>query len=268
MKFALVNNQKTEPKPSLVGNCPSCRAVMISKCGNTKVWHWAHKGKRSCDPWWENETTWHREWKSHFSEDWQEVIHYDESGEKHIADIRSDEGLILEFQHSHLKPEEKQARERFYKKMIWVVDGSRLKRDLPRFVAGIERFERTHMKGVFLLGDLDGCFPTSWSDRPIPVFFDFENCNENKLSDHEKGVWCLLPGRIQGRSIVVALKQRDFISGIQKSSLIDDLRKIYKNAKEYRALAIEGNRRREQILLQERYYKKYYRRSRRRRSRL
>jgi hypothetical protein len=29
---------------------------MTPKCGQLKVWHWAHRSTRSCDPWWENET--------------------------------------------------------------------------------------------------------------------------------------------------------------------------------------------------------------------
>ncbi len=58
---------------------------------------------RSCDPWWENETEWHRKWKGNFAEEWQEVILTDGiTDEKHIADIRTPYGLVVEFQHSHI----------------------------------------------------------------------------------------------------------------------------------------------------------------------
>ena len=84
--------------------------------------HWAYKTSQNCDPWWENETEWHRKWKEHFSENFQEYLMIDQNtGEKHIADIRTDKGFVIEFQHSSIKPEEKDARESFYKNMVWVV---------------------------------------------------------------------------------------------------------------------------------------------------
>ncbi|WP_020401899.1 competence protein CoiA [Gracilimonas tropica] len=124
MRFALVNGEKREAKPELKGICPNCESEMIPKCGKIKIWHWAHKGQPPCDPWWESETDWHRNWKNNFPKEWQEVTHIDEqSGEKHIADVKNPFGLILEFQHSPLKFEERIAREKFYDNLIWIVDG-------------------------------------------------------------------------------------------------------------------------------------------------
>ena len=51
------------------------------------------KGRRFCDPWWENETEWHRAWKDQFPADWQEIVHHAEDGEKHIADVKTDRWL-------------------------------------------------------------------------------------------------------------------------------------------------------------------------------
>jgi len=56
-----------------------------------------------CDNWWENETQWHRDWKNHFPVEWQEVVQIAEDGEKHIADVKTSEGWVVEFQHSYLK---------------------------------------------------------------------------------------------------------------------------------------------------------------------
>lgn len=96
----------------------------MSKCGSQKTWHWAHLRPLECDPWWENETQWHRDWKSLFPADWQEIVHIDqETGEKHVADVKTDRGLIIEFQHSAMPLKELHARETFYKNMIWIVDG-------------------------------------------------------------------------------------------------------------------------------------------------
>ena len=101
-----------------------CGEQALSKCGSQKAWHWAHAGKRHCDPWWENETDWHRYWKNLFPEETREVVHYDEvTGEKHIADIKTGRGMVIEFQHSAMSPEELASREVFYGNMIWIVDG-------------------------------------------------------------------------------------------------------------------------------------------------
>ena len=134
MKFAIVDGKKVEATPGARGLCPSCISEMIAKCSPEKkrVWHWAHKGKRSCDPWWENETEWHRAWKGYFPDDWQEVVHRAENGEKHIADVKTDQGWVLEFQHSYLKSEERYSREAFYRKLVWVVDGTRTSRSFLR----------------------------------------------------------------------------------------------------------------------------------------
>ena len=123
MKFALVDGNKTEATRGIKGICPSCGSEVIAKCGEVKINHWAHKGTRICDIWWENETEWHRQWKNNFPNDWQEVVNFDVKGEKHIADVKTDEGWVLEFQHSYLKPEERNSRNEFYSKLVWVIDG-------------------------------------------------------------------------------------------------------------------------------------------------
>ena len=79
---------------------------MLARCGSKKVWHWAHKGRRHYDHWWENETEWHRNWKNIFPTDWQEVPARDGTGELHIADIKTPHSLVLEFQHSAIKLDE------------------------------------------------------------------------------------------------------------------------------------------------------------------
>ena len=55
------------------------------------------------------------DWKKCFPEEWQEVVHFAEDGEKHIADVKTPSGLVIEFQHSAIKPEEQLSREGFYK---------------------------------------------------------------------------------------------------------------------------------------------------------
>ena len=80
-------------------------------------------------------------WKNQFPLEWQEKDFVDKAtGEHHRADVHTPHGLTIEFQHSAIKPEEREAREFFYKKIIWIVDGSRLKNDWPRFFENQAKF--------------------------------------------------------------------------------------------------------------------------------
>ena len=173
MKFALVNGERREAQPNLSGECTSCGNPMVAKCGELRVWHWAHKGRLLCDPWWEKETAWHRAWKDQFPAEWQENVHRSGDGERHVADVKTGDGWVIEFQHSHLTPEERRSREAFYPKLIWVVDGTRLKRDRAQFA-------RAWNEGVPVGGNAlvrkafsDDCrLLREWADTNAPIFFD------------------------------------------------------------------------------------------------
>jgi hypothetical protein len=96
---------------------------MRSKCGRKVIWNWAHANLIQCDPWWENETEWHRAWKSRFPADWREIIQYDSRTQtKHIADVKTADDLVIEFQNSPMSFEERDQRETFYRPMVWVVN--------------------------------------------------------------------------------------------------------------------------------------------------
>ncbi|BDA75956.1 hypothetical protein CAL7716_101220 (plasmid) [Calothrix sp. PCC 7716] len=130
MKYAFVNGAKQEPEPKQEGVCCLCNNSVLSKCGTRKVWHWAHKSLKSCDSWWENETPWHRLWKSYFSKENQEVVHFEENtGEKHIADIKTDDGMVIEIQNSPMNFDELSARENFYQNMVWIVNGKNFEKN-------------------------------------------------------------------------------------------------------------------------------------------
>jgi competence protein CoiA len=173
MKLALLNGQRQEAQPRLSGECQACGRPMIARCGEERVWHWAHKGRLLCDRWWENETEWHRAWKGQFPLDWQEVVHRDGSGERHIADVKTADGWVIEFQHSHIKPDERRSRETFYSpKLTWVVDGTRRQRDRVQLIrAWNEGAPRGKlMRKVFA----DDCrLLREWSGSDAPIFFDF-----------------------------------------------------------------------------------------------
>lgn len=186
MKYALVNDEIREAQPGIAGLCKNCGNLTTAKCGKVKIWHWAHKGKRMCDPWWENETAWHRAWKDNFPKECQEVIHRAENGEKHIADVKTEHGYIVEFQHSVIKSEERQAREDFYKNMLWIIDGTRRFADKDKFITGLQ--DATQVNGRVVLYRLQKCFSTcallrDWGENKTLVFFDF----------NEEILWGLYP---------------------------------------------------------------------------
>lgn len=124
MQYALVNDCRTLPCQGAAGTCPACGARAIAKCGPKVVWHWAHSGRRHCDPWWENETDWHKDWKAAFPEECREIVQFDSAtGEKHVADVLTPRGLVIELQNSPMPLGELKSREAFYKRMIWIVNG-------------------------------------------------------------------------------------------------------------------------------------------------
>jgi competence protein CoiA len=133
LQYALVHNQRTEAFTGGRGSCPSCGAAMIAKCGPRIVHHWAHAGRRNCDPWWENETAWHREWKSLFPEDSREVSHTAPDGEVHRADIKTPTGIVVEVQHSSITDAERISRESFYRNLVWIVDGRAFRENFDIF---------------------------------------------------------------------------------------------------------------------------------------
>ncbi|MDD3295611.1 MAG: competence protein CoiA family protein [Geobacteraceae bacterium] len=222
MKYALINEEKTEASEGAKGFCPSCKNEVFAKCGDYRVKHWAHKGNRDCDPWRESETEWHREWKNLFPKEWQENIHTDSStGEKHVADVKTDKGFIIEFQHSPIKADEVKSREDFYKNMVWVVDGTGLPRDYQRFCKGSNdfdssiaqaRFSSSNWEGVFFTYFPEECFPKRWLTSSVPVYFDFQGIAPLEQREEKSTfLWGLLPGDIGGWSVVVKLRRKDFI---------------------------------------------------------
>jgi len=130
VKYSIFDGERVAPFPKGKGICPVCASPTQVKCGKRKIWHWAHESLQHCDRWWENETEWHRAWKSLYPEEWQEVVHFDEvTQERHISDVRTDKNLFVEFQNSPMSEEELASRERFYKNLIWVVNGHEFKKN-------------------------------------------------------------------------------------------------------------------------------------------
>jgi hypothetical protein len=128
-------------------------------------------------------------------------VHKAPDGERHIADVKTDRGWVIEFQHSHIKPEERQSRDDFYKPLVWVVDGKTRIRDQAQFYSVVTAGEqlgagliKTYTKGSALLRD--------WETSKWPVFFDFG------LDD---GLWWHVKGAPDAPSYFLKLSHSDFV---------------------------------------------------------
>lgn len=227
MLIAEVEGKRCKATKGAKGICPYCKSEVIAKCGEQKVAHWAHKASKECDSWHDKETEWHLMWKNYFPESWQEIIKYDQTtGEKHIADVCTEKGFTLEFQHSAIKPEERQSRENFYKNMNWVVDGTRLKTDFKRFEKIIDNANiakiwcpilspnqnNMQIGNIIEIYDAESIFPKNWLNSAVPVAFDFKGLNniDNPL-DIRHSVFCLLPLKNGSLRYAIQILTQNFI---------------------------------------------------------
>ena len=120
MMYALFEDKRILARPGLQGFCPLCESELISKCGEVKIWHWAHKANADCDIFKEHESLWHRQWKEQFPESNREVL-IKRGSDIHYADIKTDTGTVIEFQNSSINFQKTRERESFYgDRMVWV----------------------------------------------------------------------------------------------------------------------------------------------------
>ena len=234
MRFALLNDKRIEATKGAKGVCPCCGNDLVAKCGEIKVHHWSHK-KKCDDHWWENETEWHRNWKNKFPKEWQEIIQKDESGEKHIADVKTSNGWVIEFQHSAIAREERDSRDYFYTKLIWIVDGTRRTTDIEQFnksmwygysrIISNEPFILRLLTGWTLNGDR---LNQEWGSSKSLVLFDFgksEVSYRDKYSS-KKDLWLIYPSR--DRTYITSISKDSFIE-MMNSSRSDEVYKILLN---------------------------------------
>lgn len=206
MKFALLNNERIEPQKGIKNAiCPVCKEPVEACCGPVRIHYWRHKQnhKQHCDPWWENETEWHRQWKDNFPKECQEIIMHDEkTGEKHVADVKTKTGIVLEFHHSSMNEDEQDSREQFYKNMIWVVDARQY---YDRFKKYIDMLNHSKINKNYFYMHIDyyeehiNCFPKRWLEATVPVIFDFGIYykTDDDYDKQKKWLWCVFPEKYQ-----------------------------------------------------------------------
>jgi competence CoiA-like predicted nuclease len=222
MRFALLKNERIEATKGTKGVCPCCGNDLVAKCGEVYIHHWAHK-KKCDDYWWENETEWHRNWKNKFPKEWQEVIHRDESGEKHIADVKTSEGWAIEFQHSYIEPEERRSRDNFYKKLIWVVDGTRRKTDVKKFQKVLNEvwLDKPSRKLLYVNFPDWSKLLMEWKDSNSLILLDFKD----RFSSNDD-LWLIYPRMYQDDIYLSQISRITFIEYLNNNKFDEIVDKI------------------------------------------
>ena len=202
LKFAFVDGRRSDARPGLRGVCPKCDDPLTARCGEVYRWHWAHPKGSDCD-YSSEESEWHLNWKDKFPDDWQEVLHKAEDGERRIADVKTDQDWVLEFQHSRIDSDVREGREAFYENLIWIVDGAKRKRDKKQFFKALQEGKLVVKElNLWRVPITDECaLLRDWSDSRVPVFFDFGGSEESEDSQldlvedtrpEQAQLWCVI----------------------------------------------------------------------------
>ncbi len=215
MKYAMIDGQRREASPGLRGVCRECEAIVISKCGRFRVWHWAHLPGSIDHRWKEPETEWHRKWKECFPDEWQETIHRASTGERHIADVKTKHERVIEFQCSSISEAERRSREEFYRRMCWVVNGLRLEGDRPRFYEALLRGVRFRVTPLIWLVPVKKCLLLQkWANSRVRVYFDFGEFDDAGF--RAPVLWVLKPRSPKGVAVLMPVYRKNFIEAMTK----------------------------------------------------
>jgi hypothetical protein len=219
MKYAIVDGERREASRELAGTCPVCLLSLTPRCGRFRVPHWSHP-PGTVDHRWEPETEWHRNWKRRFPNGCQEVVHTAENGERHIADVKTAHGFVLEFQNSPISEDERVSREAIYGSMCWIVNGQRLKRDRQNF------FEALRVGVVQVANPLTITVPTKtclllrkWENSKTLVLFDFGEAQEegDLVRFGAPVLWSMSPGSPNGQAVFMPIFRDRFVDAMLKN---------------------------------------------------
>ena len=250
-RYALIDGVRTDIRDAPKGAhgiCPLCGDELIARKGLVNTWHWAHKSKEVCDAWYEPKGAWHCWWQNQFDNTWQELIitkpdPNDPTQEiKHIADICTPNGWVIECQYSPMSHETIKAREDFYKNMIWIVCGTRCTRDVEKGKPLFELTFKESTDGILYTVLADGdAFNKPWRTAKKPVFFDYYGTLKNPIEGEK--LLCLLPeiNGIEGR-VIIRVSQMELITALQQNNLEQLLDKLRNLLKSLKAQAIQAKK--------------------------
>jgi len=149
--------------------------------------------------------------------------------------------------------------------MVWVVDGARLQRTWGKFLQGQRSWIGTPWQGFYMTHFPDESFPIEWLACTVPVFFDFSGVAEsdNEQSPNRKTLWLLLPGRAEGRAVILAVSRQDFLNVTRRRAQVIDPKKILQEIADFLALKrsleyTEFNRQRQSYRRRKRFARRRY----------
>jgi len=117
--------------------------------------------------------------------------------------VKTDRGWVIEFQHSSMKPEERRSREAFYPKLIWVVDGTRRKRDRAQLIGAWKEGVPVGGNSLVRKAFSDDCrLLREWAGSDAPIFLD--------LGDTE-ALWWLFAKSTNGSAYFHLFSRAQFI---------------------------------------------------------
>ena len=197
MRYAIDNkNNKIEVSSSgQLAFCEGCNSAVKGRKGFKNIAHWYHVNKNECDSWYEPITKWHLDWQNIFPVKNREVTLFDnETNIVHRADVKLDNGLVIEIQNSNIKVEEIKQREDFYGKngLIWILNGETLvsksmlhyryiQKDVSISVSIPEYLETDFING-YSFDDVNVEFKESYSYKKAHThteFLEYTNSNGN-----------------------------------------------------------------------------------------
>ena len=219
MKYAISNDEKREAERGLMGICPICEVPVRPRCGKIRVPHWYHP-PGIFDHHWEPETEWHRNWKNLFPKECQEVCHRAENGERHLADVKTVHGLVLEFQNSPISEAERSSREAIYGSMYWVVNGLRLKKDRATFIEALRLGLVVQENPItIVVPTTSSMLLRKWENSQKLVVLDFGELEESgdQVNFSAPVLWTARPGQQKGETVVMPIYRARFMDALLKN---------------------------------------------------
>lgn len=163
--------------------CPFCGAPLVTRKGEERQHHFAHKARHLCSDPWEHEnkydmSEWHNQWQNRFPVDNQE-IKVTLGQTIHRADVMISR-TVIEFQHSIMKAQAFDDRNNFYYnlgyKVIWLFDLS------EEYNSDQFEFEKENNQLKFTWKNPKKAFNSyDVKGGVIDLFFQFENADKKSI---------------------------------------------------------------------------------------
>lgn len=138
--------------------------------------------------------------------------------------------------------------------MVWVVDGTRLKKDYPRFLKGKKNgfentiFYNTENPKIFRVDLIDWCFPSAWLGSAVPVIFDFRG--DGTMDDPEgirSSLYCLFP-QVGKYARVAEISRKAFINStiggdwiLRTQNFIEEIKRLDETALRQQMVSYKSN---------------------------